>query len=75
VFAKRSLAVMPPGLALALALAPVLEQIAEITIKIKQYDRQIQQIGQTDLRADPRKQAAFSAKSRCRLLFRPSSTT
>jgi len=44
-FAKRSLAVMPPGL--AQAIGPVLEQIAEITLKIKQYDRQIQQLGQT----------------------------
>ena len=38
-FARRSLAVMPPGL--AQALGPVLEQIAEMTIKIMQYDRQI----------------------------------
>jgi transposase len=45
-FAKRSLAVMPPGL--AQALAPVLEQIAEMTIKIKQYDRRIQQLTQTE---------------------------
>jgi transposase len=44
-FAKRSLVAMPPGL--AQALSPVLEQIAEITLKIKQYDRQIQQLGQT----------------------------
>jgi len=44
-FAQRSLAVMPPGL--AQALGPVLQQIAEITVKIKQYDRQIQQLGQT----------------------------
>jgi transposase len=44
-FAKRSLAVMPPGL--AQALRPVVEQIAEMTLKIKQYDRQIQQLGQT----------------------------
>jgi transposase len=43
-FAKRSLAVMPPGL--TQALRPVLEQIAEMTLKIKQYDRQIQQLGQ-----------------------------
>src|SRR5271167_909807 len=43
-FAKRSLAVMPPGL--AQALGPVLEQIAAMTIKIKQYDRQIQELGQ-----------------------------
>ena len=45
-FAQRSLAVMPPGL--AQALGPVLQQIAEITVKIKQYDRQIQQLGQTE---------------------------
>ena len=43
-FAKRSLAVMPPGL--AQALGPVLEQIATMTMKIKQYDRQIQELGQ-----------------------------
>ncbi len=35
---------MPPGL--AQALGPVLEQIGEMTLKIKQYDRQIQQLGQ-----------------------------
>ncbi len=45
-FAQRSLAVMPPGL--AQALGPVLQQIAEITVKIKQYDRQIQQLGQIE---------------------------
>ena len=45
-FAQRSLGVMPPGL--AQALGPVLVQIAEITIKIKQYDGQIQQLGQTE---------------------------
>jgi len=45
-FAKRSLEVMPPGL--AQALGPVLEQIAEMTIRIRQYDRQIQQLGQTE---------------------------
>src|SRR5271169_1410415 len=45
-FAKRSVAVMPPGL--AQALGPVLQQIAEMTLKIKQYDRQIQQLGQTE---------------------------
>ena len=44
-FAKRSLAVMPPGL--AQALSPVLEQIAGMTVKIKLYDRQIQELGQT----------------------------
>jgi transposase len=45
-FAKRSLSVMPPGL--AQALGPVLEQIAQMTLKIKGYDRQIQQLGQTE---------------------------
>src|ERR1700730_9811558 len=45
-FAKRSLAVMPPGL--AQALVPVLEQIAEMTLKIKQYDQQIQQLDETE---------------------------
>ncbi len=45
-FAQRSLAVMPPGL--AQALGPVLQQIAEMTVKIMQYDRQIQQLGQTE---------------------------
>jgi hypothetical protein len=35
---------MPPGL--AQALGPVLQQIAEMTVKIKQYDLQIQQLGQ-----------------------------
>ena len=45
-FAKRGLAVMPPGL--AQALGPVLEEIAAMTIKIKLYDRQIQQLSQTD---------------------------
>jgi len=34
--------------AVAQALGPVLEQIAEMTIKIKQYDRQIQQLAQTE---------------------------
>ena len=43
-FAKRSLAVMPPGL--AQALGPVLEQIAAMTLKIKHYDQQIQQLSQ-----------------------------
>ena len=45
-FAQRSMAAMPPGL--RQALGPVLQQIAEMTLKIKQYDRQIQQLGQTE---------------------------
>jgi transposase len=45
-FAQRSLAVMPPGL--QQALGPVLEQIAEMTAKIKYYDCQIQQMTQTE---------------------------
>jgi transposase len=36
-FAKRCMAVLPPGL--AQALGPVLEQIAATTVKIQQYDR------------------------------------
>jgi hypothetical protein len=55
-FAQRSLAVMPPGL--ALALGPVLQKIAEITVKIKQYDRQIQQLGQAEY---PKTQALLKA--------------
>ena len=45
-FAERSLAVMPPGL--QQALGPVLLQIAEMTAKIKHYDRQIQQLTQAE---------------------------
>jgi hypothetical protein len=45
-FAERSLATMPPGL--ARALAPVLEQIAQMTLKIKQYDRLIIELTQTE---------------------------
>jgi hypothetical protein len=37
---------MPPGL--ARALAPVLEQIAQMTLKIKKYDRQILELTQTE---------------------------
>ena len=45
-FAKRCMAVLPPGL--ALALGPVLEQIATMTVKIKHYDRLIQQLTETE---------------------------
>src|SRR5271154_2960648 len=45
-FAKRGHAALPPGL--KLALGPVLEQIAEMTTKIKQYDRQIRQLTETE---------------------------
>ena len=45
-FAQRSMAAMPPGL--GEALGPVLQQIAEMTLKIEQYDRQIQQLGQIE---------------------------
>ena len=44
-FAERSVATMPPGL--ACALAPVLEQIAQMALKIKQYDRLIIELTQT----------------------------
>src|SRR5260370_39422281 len=37
---------MPPGV--DQALSTVLDQIEEMTIKIKQYDRQIQQLGQSE---------------------------
>jgi transposase len=45
-FAQRGQAAMPPGL--KLALGPVLEQIAEMTLKIKHYDRLIQQLTQRE---------------------------
>ena len=44
-FAERSVATMPPGP--ACALAPVLEQIAQMALKIKQYDRLIIELTQT----------------------------
>src|ERR1700688_2354826 len=44
-FAKRCLAVMPPGL--VQALGPLLQQIADMTVKIKQYDREIQKLTET----------------------------
>jgi transposase len=37
---------MPPGL--SKALGPVLEQIAQMTLKIKEYDRQILELTQTE---------------------------
>src|SRR6202041_614032 len=45
-FAKRCMAVLPPGL--GVALGPVLEQIAAMTVKIKQYDRTIKQLTETE---------------------------
>jgi transposase len=45
-FAQRGHAAMPPGL--RLALGPILAQIAEMTLKIKQYDRDIQRLTQTE---------------------------
>ncbi len=47
-FAKRCLAALPPGL--ARALAPVLHQIADMTAKIKEYDRAIKQLTETEYR-------------------------
>ena len=44
-FAKRCLTVLPPGL--AQALGPLLQQIADMTVKIKQYDREIQKLTET----------------------------
>src|SRR5271154_6459160 len=45
-FAKRSLAVLPPSL--VQALGPVLQQIATMTVKIKQYDSAIKGLTETD---------------------------
>src|SRR6202000_2004252 len=45
-FAQRGQAAMPPGL--KLALGPILAQIADMTLKIKQYDRDIQRMTQTE---------------------------
>jgi transposase len=45
-FAKRCIAVMPPGL--AEALGPVLAHIAEMTKTIKQYDRTIKRLMETE---------------------------
>jgi transposase len=50
------MAVLPPGL--ALALGPVLEQIAAMTVKIKHYDRLIQQLTETEY---PETQALLKA--------------
>src|ERR1700733_3808742 len=44
-FAKRCLAVLPPGL--AGALRPLLHQIADMTMKIKQYDLAIKELTRT----------------------------
>ena len=44
-FAKRCVAVLPPGL--AQALGPLLQQIADMTVKIKQYDWEIQKLTET----------------------------
>src|ERR1700730_13494428 len=45
-FAKRCMAVLPPGL--ARALGPVLQQLAAMTVKIQQYDRTIKQLTETE---------------------------
>jgi transposase len=45
-FAQRGQAALPPGL--KLALDPILVQIADMTQKIKQYDRDIQRMTQTE---------------------------
>jgi transposase len=45
-FSKRCRAVLPPGL--AQALGPLLEQIAEMTKRIKHYDRLIKQLTETE---------------------------
>src|ERR1700733_1784655 len=45
-FAQRCVAVLPPGL--ARALGPVLQQIADMTVKIKEYDRAVKQLIETE---------------------------
>jgi len=45
-FAKRCLAMMPPGL--SVALSPLLHQIADMTVKIKEYDRAIKKLTETE---------------------------
>jgi transposase len=45
-FAKRCVSVLPPGL--ARALGPLLHQIADMTVKIKEYDRAIKQLTETE---------------------------
>jgi transposase len=90
-FAKRCMAVLPPGL--ALALGPVLEQIATMTVKIKHYDRLIQQLTETeypetqalikvygvahgtDVCPDAGEQGTVPTKSRCWLLPGPAAKT
>src|SRR5437899_10260778 len=44
--AKRCVAVLPPGL--AQALGPLLQQIVEMTVKIKEYDRAVKQLTETE---------------------------
>jgi transposase len=45
-FAKRCLAMMPPGL--SVALSPLLHQIGDMTVKIKEYDRAIKELTETE---------------------------
>jgi transposase len=45
-FANRCVAVLPPGL--ARALGPLRHQIADMTVKIKEYDRAIKQLTETE---------------------------
>jgi transposase len=86
-FAKRCLAMMPSGL--AVALSSLLHQIADMTVKIKEYDRVIKELTETEFpetqalikmygvpsyRADLRsdaRQRTLPAKSRRGLLSRP----
>jgi hypothetical protein len=88
-FAKRCMAVLPPGL--ARALGPVLEQIAAMTVKIQQYDRTIKQLTETEypetqalrrrtadsvnLCSDAGRQGTLQAKPGCGLLSRPAAET
>jgi transposase len=83
-FAKRSLAVMPPGL--VQALGPVLEQIADDTqdprthtVRVSETQAllKVQGVGHhnTDLRSNSGEQGTVQAKSGCRLLSRSATTT
>ena len=58
-FAKRCMAVLPPGL--AQALGPVLQQIAAMTVKIKQYDRTIKRLTETEYPETPE----LASQGRC----------
>jgi transposase len=59
-FAKRCVAVLPPGL--SAALSPLLQQIADMTVKIKQYDRAIHNGEPVRLATDGDRRPCFSGQ-------------